>query len=375
MPCRAARSAPTAEGLTTFDRHIIRRFLTGYGFLVGALIVFFILLHYLEYVDDFLDRGATMTDIFTIYYPSYIPEIVRLTSPLAIFLSCVYLTGKLAQELQLTALQTSGVSLYRLLRPYLLVAVLITGGMLWFNGFVVPVTNRTVLDFDGKYLKDAPQQLDVNDIHRQNRPGSIVSVGYYDRRTSVAFRVSLQRFDGDQRLVERIDAPRMQWVDSLRHWRLPDAVVRTFADDGRERRREVATLDTALLVFPRDLARTERDVESMTIPVAADYIAALRRSGAGSMGRPLVGYYTKFSYPFANLILVLIGLPLASVRRRGGQAVQIGLGLATAFAYLAVQKLTEPFGYSGELDPALTAWLPHAVFFVVALGMLLRARK
>ncbi len=360
--------------MTTFERHIVRRFVTGYVFLVGALIVFFILLHYLEYVDDFLDRGATMKDIFSVYYPSYVPEIVRLTSPLALFLSCVYLTGRLAQEGQLVALQTSGVSLYRLLRPYLLVALVVTGAMIWFNGYVVPRTNQTVLEYDGKYLKDAPRQLDGNEIHRQNQPGSLVSVGYYDRRTSVAFRVSLQRFDGDQRLVERIDAPRMQWVDSLRHWRLPDAVVRTFADDGRERRREVATLDTALLVFPRDLARTERDVESMTIPVAADYIAALRRSGAGSMGRPLVGYYTKFSYPFANLILVLIGLPLASVRRRGGQAVQIGLGLATAFAYLAVQKLTEPFGYSGELDPALTAWLPHAVFFVVALGMLLRAR-
>ena len=62
--------------------------------MVIALIVFFILLHYLEYVDDFLDREAPMNEIYTIYYPSYIPEIVRLISPLAVFLSCVYVTGK-----------------------------------------------------------------------------------------------------------------------------------------------------------------------------------------------------------------------------------------------------------------------------------------
>ena len=361
--------------MTTFDRHIIRRLLTGFLLMTVGLIVFFILLHYLEYVDDFMDRGADMTEVFTVYYPSYIPEIIRLTSPLALFLACIYLTGKLAQELQLIALQTGGVSLYRLLVPYLVVGVLITGLMLWFNGWVVPITNQTVIAFDQQYMKDAPRQVDVNDIHRQNRPGSILTVGYFDRRVNVAHRVSLQQFDARDRLIERVDASRMEWNDSLGVWQLVDAVIRQFPDDDRERRRRVPSLDTLLQVYPRDLARTERDIESMTVPVAADYVASLRRSGAGGLGRPLVGYYTKFSYPIANLILVLIAVPLAAVRRRGGQAVQIGLGLAIAFAYLAIQKLTEPFGYTGELPPLLTAWLPHACFFVFALLLLVRSRK
>lgn len=361
--------------MTTFDWHIIRRLVTGYVFLIVALIVFFILLHYLEYIDDFLDRGATMREVFLVYYPSYIPEIVRLISPLALFLACVYLTGKLAQELQLVALQTSGVSLYRLLLPYLLVGFTVTGAMLWFNGWVVPVTNRTVLEFDQKHLKDAPRRIDVSNLHRQHRPGVLVTVRYYDRRDSVAHHVSLQQFDGGRRLVKRIDAPRMTWVDSLQVWRLRDATIRSFTEGQPERRRRVATLDTSLVVYPRDLARTERDVQAMTIPTAAEYVDALRRSGAGSLGRPLVHFHSKFSYPFANLILVLIGVPLAAVRRRGGQAVQLGLGLLTAFAYLALQKLTEPFGYAGDVSPLLVAWLPHATFLLVALGMLVQARK
>jgi len=361
--------------MTIIDRHIIRRLLIGYLFLVVALIVFFILLHYLEFIDDFLDRQAPMDEIYTIYYPSLIPDIVRLISPLALFLSCVYLTGKLAQTMQITALQTGGISLYRLLRPYLLVALLITGLMIWFNGWIVPVTNRTVLEYESKYIKDAPRQVDTNDIHRQNRPGSIVSVGFFDRRTNTAYTVSIQRFADDRRLVERIDADNMAWQDSLLRWRMPDAVVRTFDEDGTEHRRVVDQLDTLLHVYPRDLARTERDIESMTVPIAAQYVEELQRSGAGNIGRPMVGYYTKFTYPLANLILILLALPLAAVPRRGGQAVQIGLGLATAFAYLAAQKLTEPFGYSGELDPLLTAWLPHALFLLVAVLLLVQARK
>ncbi len=360
--------------MTRMDRHIIFRLALGFAVLITLLILFFIVLHYVEFIDDFFDRGATMRQVFLVYYPSYIPEIVKLTSPLALFLACVYVTGKLAQSLQITALQTTGVSLYRLLAPYLVVAVAVTGIMFWFNGWIVPQTNRTVLEFEQQYLKNAPQVVDVNDIHRQTRPGTYVTVGYFDRRSNIAHRVSIQQFTEGHELHRRIDAPTMTWVDSLSVWQIRDAVIRSF-QGGTERRYNASRIDTTLEILPRDLARTERDVESMTIPAAAQYISDLERSGAGSMGRTKVAYYTKFAYPVANLILVLIGMPLASVRRRGGQAVQIGLGLFVAFLYLAVQKLTEPFGYTGELSPLVAAWLPHGLFFLAALVLLLNARK
>ncbi len=362
--------------MNRFDYHIISRLLFSFTALVAALVVFFIVLHYVEYVDDFFDRGATTRQVFLVYYPSYIPEIVKLTSPLALFLACVYLTGKLAQSLQLTALQTSGVSLYRLIVPYVVVASILTGFMFWFNGWIVPNTNRTVLEFEQQYFKDAPRAVDVTDIHRQNAPGSFLTVGYYDRRSQVAHRISLQHFDEEHRLLERIDAPSMTWNDSLAAWRIEQPVVRDFNHENRtEHRRRVAQLDTVLQILPRDLARTQRDVESMTIPAAAEYIHDLERSGAANIGRAKVGYYGKFAYPIANLILTLIGMPLSAVRRRGGQAAQIGIGLVVAFAYLAIMKLTEPFGYTGEVSPLVATWLPHAVFFILALVILVKARK
>lgn len=360
--------------MTRFDRHIIYRLLLGFSILITVLIAFFIVLHYVEFVDDFFDRGATMRQVFLVYYPSYIPEIVKLTSPLALFLACVYITGKLAQSLQITALQTAGVSLYRLMVPYLVVACVVTVFMFWFNGWIVPETNRTVLEFEQQYLKDAPQVVDVRNIHRQNRPGTFVTVGYFDRRGEIAHRVSIQQFNESHELTGRIDAPSMSWIDSLSSWRIENPTVRSFAG-GSERRRRLDQIDTTLQILPRDLARTERDVESMTIPAAAQYVRDLERSGAGGIGRTKVGYYTKFAYPVANLILILIGMPLASVRRRGGQAVQMGLGLVVAFLYLAAQKLTEPFGYTGEVPPLVAAWLPHALFFLGAIVLLLKARK
>ncbi|PEN14087.1 permease [Longibacter salinarum] len=361
--------------MTRFERHIAARLIKGFVLFVGALIIFFIVLHWVEYSDDFLDRGATLQEVFLVYYPNYIPEIVRLTSPLALFLACIYHTGKLAQELQLTALQTSGVSLYRLMVPYLGVGLLVTVAMFGFNGWIVPKANETVVAYDNKYLNPSSSTVDVSEVHRQNGPNTIISVGYYDRRDNTGHRVSIQQFKNATQLEYRVDANRIVWVDSTETWQLHSVTRRWFDDTGMTREQEAGTADTTLHVFPRDFARTQRDVEAMTIPVAAEYLDALRRSGAGHLGRPLVAYYTKYAYPFANLIVVMIGVPLAAVRRRGGQASRFAIGLLTAFVYLALQKLAEPFGYAGTLPPAFAAWFPHVAFAAIAVIVLWRTRK
>jgi lipopolysaccharide export system permease protein len=361
--------------MRTFEWHITARLLKGFVLFVGALIVFFIVLHWVEYSDDFLDGGATAWEIFTVFYPNYIPEIVRLTSPLALFLSCLYLTGTLAQELQLIALQTSGVSLYQLLRPYAGVGLLVTGVLFGFNGWVVPRTNEVVVQYEREYLHSSARSVSTTEIHRRNGPGSILTVGYYNVDRKQGRNVSLQQFGGPSRLTRRLDAGRMQWVDSTNAWRLSDVTRRTFTAGGRQVKKTLSALDTTLQVYPRDLARSKNDVAAMTIPAAAEYLDALRRSGVGDLTRSLVAYYNKFAYPFANLILLLIGVPIAAVRRRGGQAVRFAIGLGIAFVYLSVQKLAEPLGYAGTLTPVVTAWLPHAAFAIVALGVLWAARK
>ena len=362
------------SNVTTFDRYIVRRLLLGFATLVVLLILFFIALHYVEYMDDFYDRGASMREVFLVYYPSYVPEIVKLTSPLALFLASVFITAKLAQQLELAALMTSGVSIFRLFIPYALVGVMVTGGVWWFNGWVVPKTNQVRVDYEYRYFKDDRTRLKTSNLHLQNSPSTILVTEYFDRRTDTAHEVSLQIFEGSNRIRERIDAREMRWIDSVGVWRLQDVTRRTFQSDGREHREFSVELDTVLNVLPRDLRRRERDVEFLTISEAKSFLDALERSGVGGTGRPLVEYYSKFAYPFANLILILISLPLAAVRRQGGQAVQLGLGLGIAFVYLALQKLSEPFGYAGDLSPAVASWLPHVVFALIGCVLLVRVR-
>lgn len=359
----------------TYDLHIIKRLLTGYLLLVLGLIVFFVVLHYVEYIDDFMDRGANMGDVFLIYYPNYIPEIIRLISPLAIFIAAVSLTARLSQKLEISSLQTCGVSLYRILVPFLLVGVILTGAMFWFNGWIVPQANQVRLAFEQDYTKDAPGRAEYANIHRQSAPGSVISVNFYERNSKTATTVTMQSFSDSGVMIERIDADRMSWIDSLSTWRLVRPTILSFDENGEMSRVQLASLDTTIAILPRDLARTQSDVDAMTIGEAKRYIATLKRTGANHIGRPLVMYYGKYSYPLANLILILLAVPLASVRRKGGQAVQMGIGLFIAFVYLSLIKLVEPFGYTETLSPMLAAWLPHIVFLVFALLVLWRVKK
>lgn len=362
--------------LNRFDRHVLRRFLAATALLLGLLVATFVVLDYVERVDDFLDRGATQREVFATYYLHYIPDIIRLTSPLAVFLASIYITARLAQSMQLTALHASGVSLGRYLRPLALAGLVISAGMIAFNGFVVPRANRVVHTFQNEYYRDAPEDASSGETYRQTAPGVVLAVGFYERDEKRAFRVSLVESDTSKSraLRSRLDASEMTWVDSLNTWQMRDVTVREFRLGG-DQLRVHAVLDTALTVLPRDLAQSVRDTERLTIPEAQAFVRSLERAGVRDRGRPLVDYYAKFSYPTANLILILLAVPLAARRRRGGQATQLGLGLAIAVVYLALQKMTEPLGWSETLPPVVAAWLPHVVFALFTGALLLAARR
>ena len=239
--------------------------------LTGLLLVFFLVLDYLEHVDDFMDRGATWQQVVFDYYLNYIPEIVRLISPLAVFLASIYVAGRLAQSMQFIALHSAGVSLMRLIAPFAAVGIALTIGMFFFNGWLVPRTQAEVLEFQNRYINTRSESATPSQQFRQVTPESILSVGFYDRREMRAFRITLQDFDEAARpetILRRLDATEMRWADSLSQWHLRDVVIRTFNPDTLYRQ---STMDTTLTVLPRDLARTERDADRLDqlIPITA----------------------------------------------------------------------------------------------------------
>jgi len=355
------------------DRYIIGRLFITTIFMLLMLIIIFIIFDFSENSEDFTDKGATFDEIFGVYYLNYIPEIIRLIIPVAVFIACLYLTGQMAERLEIVALKAAGISLYRLLLPYLIFAFIITGITSYMDGYLIPDANKKRFAFESEYLQGKSEKMDNNQLFRQESDQTIFKIGFFNADESTGHRVDVTTFAGDS-IQQTMYIQRMIWKEQQKLWKL-ESVDKRIMTPGGYNHVYIDSVDTTLNIFPRDLARTTSDIYQLTYPDARDYIQSIKRSGAGNTERPKVQLYGRYAYPFSIIVVTIVGFSLASVRRKGGKGFYIASGLGVSFLYLALMKVIEPFGGTGEIPPLLAAVIPHFIFLILGLVTLIRARK
>jgi len=256
------------------------------------------------------------------------------------------------------------------------VAVIVSAVSVFFNGWVVPYANKKKFTIERVYLhKDVVNASGAN-IYVQDTPTRILSLGYFDDSRNIASRVSIQDFSVADRtvLVTRVDATTMVWDTSQHHWVLQNGTRRWF-DQGRERMETFVTQPAGPLHFdPEDLRKKQEKPDEMSYYDLREFIRNQQRAGQ-EVSRWLVDFYSKISFPFATVIVVLFGVPFASIRRRGGIGVQLGVSLLICFIYLIFMKVSEVFGYNGDIPPLLTAWSANMIFLAAAAAVTLRVQK
>ena len=357
------------------DRYIIRQFLATAAFSLLAVLVVFIVIDAMEKLDDFLDHQASW-HVILLYYFYFVPEIIKLIVPVAMLLASLFVTARLSAQSEWTALKSSGISLYRLMAPFLAVALIVSALSVYFNGWVVPFANKKKFTIERVYLhKDVVNASGAN-IYVQDTPTRILSLGYYDDSRNTASRVSIQDFSIADRtvLLERVDAVTMVWDSAAHQWLLQNGTRRWF-DGGRERMETFVTQSAGVLHFdPEDLRKKQEKPDEMSYYDLKEFIQNQQRAGQ-DVARWLVDFYSKISFPFATVIVVLFGVPFASIRRRGGIGVQLGVSLLICFVYLIFMKVSEVFGYNGDIHPLVTAWSANIIFFAAAVVVTIRVPK
>jgi len=326
-----------------------------------------------ENSDDFTDRGATFNEIWLSYYLPYIPEMIRLVIPVAIFSACLFLTGQLSERLEITAFKAAGVSLYRLLMPYLAVAVIAAGTISYLDSNIIPKSNKKRIAFEDEFIRSKNERIDRSNIYRELSSSSILEVNYFDDAQLTAYRVRFIDYDS-LKLVKTTQATSMGWNETDNHWQLTSVTERVYTDSGFVETK-FSGKDTTLVIFPQDLSRSTSDIYQLSYIEAQDYIDSIIRSGAGGVNIPKVHYFGRLAYPISILVVIIIGFAVASVRRRGGRGIYLAVGLAISFLYLAFMKIAEPFGYYGTITPEMASTLPHITFFVIGVVLMITAKK
>ena len=357
------------------DRYIVRQFLVTAFFALVAVTIIFVVIDALEHLDDFIDKQAT-AGIIALYYLYFIPEIIKLIMPVALLLASLFVTAQMSMQYEITAMKSSGISLYRIMVPYVIVALLVSAASVYFNGWIVPLANKKKFTIERAYLQREQIAPYSANIYIQDSPTRIVSIGYFDETRNMATRVSIQDFSDTNQtvLVDRADAISMIWDTTARSWVLKQGVRRWFAGN-RERAQEFTTSPAGMLhLDPGDFRKKQEKPDEMDYYSMKEFIENQQRAGQ-DVARWQVDFYSKVSFPFASVIVVLFGIPFSSIRRRGGVGVQLGISLLVCFIYLIFMKVSQVFGYNGDINPLLTAWLANIFFFAAAVYVMLRVPK
>jgi len=357
----------------TLDRYVLREFTTYLVLGLLGFITIFIVVDVFEKIDVFLDHHAPFDLVFR-FYLYRVPEVITRVQPVALLMATFLALGQLNKFGELTAMRAAGLSLVRILAPVFTLATIGVIGALAISEMVVPGANqRRDRIYNEQIQKLQPQEVKERaDVTYLGNGGRIFYMRLYLVAERRMHEVSLQEFSKGE-MTRRIDAAEATW-DGKR-WVFSSGYLRTFAEDGKEKVEPFTRMSVkGLPERPEDFAKESRKPDEMSYPELRSYVERLRASGS-RVSNYLVDLHLKLAFPLINLIVVMIGAPIATRLRLQSNALGFGLSVTISFFYYAFMRTGQALGHNGALPPYLAAWLGDLVFGTVGLTMMIQAQR
>ena len=365
--------------INRIDRYLIKKFIGTYFFSIVLIIAIVIVFDFNEKIDKLTtankEFGISWGRIFVDYYLNTIPYFANLFSSLFVFISVIFFTSKLADRSEIIAMRSNGMSFKRILRPYIISAVLIGLLNLVLGAYVIPHSNKIRTDFENQYIKKRQITI-VDNVQLQVDTGVIAFFSSFNINTKSGSGFSLDKFR-NKKLVSHLTALRVQYdtiADRRYQWHIYNYSIREL-HGMHEKISSGVELDTIIVVEPRDLLYTRNQQETMTTPEISEYIDKQRMRGSANVSTFEVEYHKRFASAFAAFILTIIGVTLSCEKRKGGMGLSLGLGLALSFGYILFQTISASFATNGGWPPMLAVWIPNIIFSVVAFVLYRRTPR
>ena len=337
-----------------------------------------------EKMDKFARAELTSLQILS-YYRDYIPWIGSLITPITIFIATVYVCARMAAHTEIIAILSSGVSFKRMLFPYFLGSLIIASISFVLNGWIIPNSNKSRLIFELQYLQNK-FYYDKRNVHLQVAPQTYLYMQSYQNMSKTGYHFTMEKFDHN-RLIEKLTANRIVWDSLKQKWTLHDwkikkidTLFQTVPDpesgfqmtssvvkDGETK--SGTTLDTALVIHPKEFESDYRKYDGMTLDELTSHINTLKTRGSAGVEVYEVEKYTRFASPVTIFILVFMGVIVSSRKSRGGTGLQIALGFVLSFVFIIFFMLFRTFAEAGSMPPQISVWIPNVLFTLIALSM------
>lgn len=392
--------------MAKLDRYILKQILSTFIFTVIALCVIFIIVNLMETLDKFIDNHVSFY-IIAKYYITYLPEILKILTPVSILIASLLVVGRLSNNNELTAARSGGMSLYRIIIPIGIIGVLLSGFQYLFNGWIVPAANEEKARLGQVYLNKGTNDDIITNIAFRSSANRNVLIQYYDAKDKIAQRVAIEdyKYENDiteeddnsiqsantkkaavsskaaltdgkpiPRLISRIDANHLKWNQDINSWEAINGTIRKMNDNGESITLEYFdNMPVEVNISDRQLARMNKKTDQLTFSELEDYIYLLKQGGK-DIRKMEINYRSEQALPLANFIVILFGVSFASVKKRGGLAVQIAAAMVIAFSYLMCFQIAKPIGLVVDVSPVLVGWSSNIIFFIIGFITILKTR-
>jgi lipopolysaccharide export system permease protein len=358
------------QRLKRLDWYIIWKFLGTYFYMIALILSIAVMIDVNEKIDKFMNNNAPLQDIVFDYYLNFIPYFGNLFSPLFVFLAVIYFTSKMANNSEITAILSNGISFKRLMKPYMISALVIAALTFVFGSYLIPPANATRIAFENTFVDPRKRKTGDRDIQFKVGPGTIVYFGNFDMLSKTGYNFSIDHFDSLQ-LVSRLTAQSIRY-DSAYHWTIHNYQIRDF-DGLKETITQGSSIDTTLQITPNDFIFANSDRQVMTSPQLRRYVKSQKERGLGNIQSFQIEYHSRIASVFSAFILTIIGASLSARKAKGGMGLNIGIGLALSMAYILFMTVSSTFAVKGGMSPFIAAWIPNIIFIFIALYLYKRA--
>lgn len=355
------------------DNYLLKRYFFYYFSAVLVFITIFFVVDIVEHIDNFIDNGMGFIQI-VFYYLYTFPFFIHISLPMSALLAVVFQFGMLNKRSELVAMKSSGISLYRIATPFLVVGIFVSFVAFTFEDKVVVPANQELTILKQEYMNNRkrPSPVVKRDIYLQLRGGNVLALNRFDTRSNVGHGISLQMMENGV-LNIRMDGESLHYLGDG-SWRMKHIEQRDFRS-GHEIYSLLDSVDFQWDILPEDISQDNISPSNMDFRQLGHFIAKLQANGLGTT-RWEVKRHFKTAMNFTSFIVILFGIPLVSKQKRGGgMASGVGMSLMIIFIYTGVLKFGETLGYSGVLKPFASVWIPNLIFFITGSIMLLRAQK
>lgn len=331
-----------------------------------------ITVHLAEKIGKILENEVPLNEVL-LYFLDFTIYFAHLLFPLFLFLSVIWFTSKLANNTEVIAFLSSGVSFTRFLRPYMIGATIVGVLAIVLGLFLAPKASEGFNNFSYKYLRKGRKAVDNINVFRQINDNDIIYVSSFDVKNNRGSNFTLEHFE-ENKLIYKITASSIKYEKKDSLYRLTNYVKRTIHENEDEIE-IVRKKDTVFNFEVDDLVPVIYAAETKMYGELKQFIQKEEARGSSNVGRFKLVLYRKWSLPVSVFILTIIAVAVSSIKRRGGMGVNLAMGICIAMVFVFFDKVFGVMAEQSDFPPIVAVWFPNVIFGILAAYLLYNAKR